>query len=285
MHNEYFYTTKNIPKDIKIALMSDIHYHYPNYNLKILISLIKQLKSNIPDYICITGDILDTTACKNIQELINFLNEITRIAPTIVVLGNHDEKSKKNNKWQKVRNEELITSFKHIKNLHFLDDKTFTDKNNNITFYGFNFSFKHYEIDNETYESFEKEANKLNGTLPSNTYNVTLFHSPINIYNFIKNNPKHNLNKTDLILSGHMHNGCLPYFITRFLNKTFKTTRTLISPLRTFFPKNAQGKIPKIKDGYVHQGIIKFSKTSKPFNKLDYLYQKKVQFINIKKSS
>ncbi len=59
MYNEDFYTNKDI-KDIKIALLSDIHYS-PNYNLKIFEKLTTQIKNNIPNYICILGDILDNS--------------------------------------------------------------------------------------------------------------------------------------------------------------------------------------------------------------------------------
>ena len=71
MHNELFKTNKNI-NDIKIALLSDIHYH-PEFNTKIFNSLLKQIKKNKPNYICIAGDILDNTNIKKIDTLIIFL--------------------------------------------------------------------------------------------------------------------------------------------------------------------------------------------------------------------
>ena len=85
-------------------------------------------------------------------------------------------------------------------------------------------------INHTEYKSFEEEVRELNFDMPTEPYNVVLFHSPINIYNFIRNHPRHNLNKANLILSGHMHNGCLPSWIARFINKTFKSSRGLISP-------------------------------------------------------
>jgi len=42
MYNDYFYTNKDI-NDIKIALISDIHFA-PKYNLKILDNLYNQIQ-------------------------------------------------------------------------------------------------------------------------------------------------------------------------------------------------------------------------------------------------
>ena len=90
MHNETFYTNKDI-NDIKIGLISDIHY-YPDYNTKIFTRITNQLKMNKPNYLCIAGDILDTTKYLELDKLFNWLNELSKICPIIAVLGNHDEK-------------------------------------------------------------------------------------------------------------------------------------------------------------------------------------------------
>ena len=93
-------------------------------------------------------------------------------------------------------------------------------------------------------------------------------------------------NKCDLILSGHMHNGCLPYWFSKFINKTFKTSRSIISPLRTILPKYSQGKIYNdIKDGFVYEGINKLSKCTKNFHKFDFIYSKNIQLLTIKKNT
>lgn len=278
MHNETFYTKKEIP-EIKIALLSDIHY-YEGYNNKIFERLLSQIKRNNPNYITIAGDILDSSHITNFDSLKNFLINLANIAPTLVVIGNHDEKAGYMHNWTYNKNNSLLELLKSINNLYFLNDsiKHF----DNITFYGFNFSFEYYEKDNETYESFCKEIKKLNSDLPNNTYNITLFHSPINIYNFLRENKKHFLNKSDLILSGHMHNGCLPFILSYPINKLFKTSRGLLSPTRKFFPKYAHGRISE-RDGYVFEGICKLSHSTKALHKFDIFFQKKVEFITIKK--
>lgn len=280
MYNETFNTSKNI-SDIKIALLSDIHY-YPKYNTKILDRLLKQIKTNKPDYLCIAGDILDFTNVTDYSKLINWLKKITSICPILMVLGNHDEKDGHIKKWAHKKNNEFIQTIKSINNLYLLDNETKTF--NNISFYGFQLSYKHYEIDNEKYSSFCNEVKNLNPKFTKDKYNIILFHSPINIYNYIKNNPQHPFNECDLILSGHMHNGCLPYIISHPINKIFKTSRSIISPLRKLFPDFSHGRVyNKIKDGYIYEGVNKLSKSTKLLHKLDFIYSKNVQFITIKK--
>ena len=281
MHNELFYTNKKIDK-IKIAIISDIHY-YQEYKDKIFCRIVKQMEKNKPDYIAVVGDILDSSNIKNIDRLINFFKELSEIAPIVFVKGNHDEKTGHMNNWYFQENQLLIKELKALKNVHYLNDSIWQD--NNIVFYGFNLSYKHYECENESYESFCDEVDKLNCNLTNDTYNITLLHSPINIYKFIKENPKHNLAKSDLILSGHMHNGCLPFIISHPLNKLFKTSRGLISPDRTLFPKYAQGKIYEEQEGYVYEGISKLSHSTKFFHKFDWLFMKNVEFITIETKS
>lgn len=280
MNKEIFYTKKNI-NDISIAILSDIHY-YTEYNVKIFNNLIKQLNTNKPNYITIVGDILDSSNITNMNSLKEFLNKIVKIAPTIVVLGNHDEKTGYMHHWSYKKNQELISLLNSIDNLYLLDDsnKTF----NNINFYGFNLSYKYYEENKETYDSFCQEISNLNCNILPELYNITLIHTPINIYKYIKNNPNHQLNNSDLILSGHMHNGCLPFILSYPLNKLFHTTRGILSPIRKFFPKYSHGRVYE-RDGYIYQGITKLSHSTKLLHKLDFLFKKKIEFIHIKKRS
>ena len=278
MHKEIFTTKKNI-KDTTIALISDIHYHN-TFNSKLFDKITKQIKNAHPDYIAIAGDILDTTTTTDMTVLEEFLKNIAAITTTIVILGNHDEKQGEMKNWSYKKNQKLISILNNIENIHLLTDTTYQE--DNITFYGFNPSFKYYEEDKETYESFCNEIKDLNCNIPKDTYNVTLIHTPINIYKFLSNNKEHNLNNSDLILSGHMHNGCLPLWMSNIINKAFKTSRSIISPTRKIFPKYAQGRIYE-RDGYIYEGLFKFSKSTKFFHIFDKFYHKQITIIKIKK--
>jgi predicted MPP superfamily phosphohydrolase len=254
MHKEVFYTKKNI-KDCKIAIFSDLHY-YPGYPKKILDKIIKQIKDSKVDYIAILGDILDSSNYTELSPLKDFLTSIANIAPTMVILGNHERKAGYRHNWYNEENEALLKILKSTKNLYLLDDSNY--QHNNINFYGFSLSFEYYDQD-EPYEIFVEEAKNLKDNLEDKNYNITLIHSPINIYKYLEEYPEYNLNKTDLILSGHMHNGCLPFWFSNTINKIFHTSRSIISPSGKLFPKYSQGRIYK-RDGYVYQGISKLSK-------------------------
>ena len=278
MKTELFKTKKNI-KETKLAIISDIHY-YVGYNQKIFDSIIKQLLRNKPTYITIVGDILDSSDTSNLTQLKEFITKLSNIAKTFIVLGNHDEKKGQMNHWSFEPNKELVKLIDEIENTYLLRDSSFTE--NNITFYGLDFSYKYYEKDYETYESFCDEMKSKKCNIPKNTYNITLIHTPVNIYNFLRLNKKHPLNNSDLILSGHMHNGCLPYWFTNILNKVFHSSRSIISPARKIFPKYAQGRIYE-RDGYVYEGITKLSHSTKSLHFFNKFYHKKVKFITIKK--
>ena len=276
MRREIFYTTKKI-KDFRMAIISDIHYT-TDINHKILDNIIKEINKNNPDYILILGDIIDSSDLKELDGLRDFLEELASIKPTIAITGNHDEKSGYRHHWHYEKNNELIKLLKSIDNFYYLNDSSVTI--NNIKFYGFNLPYNYYDKD-EPYELFEENIKDLKPDLNNKNYNVTLIHSPINIYPFLNKNKDHNLQESDLILSGHMHNGCIPYWFTHIINKVFHTTRSLISPSGELFIKYSQGRVYE-RDGYIFDGINKLSKATRSFHKFNFIYSKRVTFIDIK---
>ena len=279
MGKEVYFTKKEINETI-IAIIADIHYS-PHYNQKILNSIIKQIDTTKPDYLIVAGDILDKSNY-DYKELLNFFEKVSKITTIIAILGNHDTYIKgKDGKSIEGVNEDFVNSFKSIKNTYLLRDEKIIF--NNICFYGFDLSFYHYIKDKESYPSFCKEIEKLNTTLDPNNYNITLIHSPVNIYEYIKQNPTCNLAKSDLVISGHTHNGVLPYWFTNILNKAFKTNRSLASPYQFLFPKYAQGRVFKPVDGYIYEGLKKLSYSSGILSHFDFIFHKRIKIITIKK--
>ena len=139
MHNEIFKTQKDI-KETKLVLFSDLHY-YQGYNQKILNRLLNQTKEANPNYICIAGDVLDYSSVSDFNVLFTWLENLSNIAPVLVVLGNHDEKngnmghwkSKKNKEYIKLYNDEEIKYIskeeKEVKNTEiFANNKIFAKK-------------------------------------------------------------------------------------------------------------------------------------------------------------
>lgn len=269
-----FYKINDIGK--RICLISDIHYS-SNYDLKIFEEIISNIKENKPDYICISGDLVDDVAVlyESPDALTNFIKKLSKISPTIITKGNHDETNFLNYKHTYLTNEEYFLNLNTIENVYYLDNKTLV--RDNITFTSFNLSYGYYNTYHESYDVFKKEMDKKIKKINPLKYNILLCHTPINIF---KN---HNdiVNKFDLILSGHMHNGLVFDFLDR------KGNRGFFGPFESFFPKNARGKITKKieekdKNLIISGGVIKFANNNpKFFHKLNKLYPISIDYIDI----
>ena len=269
-----FYKINNIGK--RICLISDIHYSI-NYDLSIFDEIINNIKENKPDYICVSGDIVDdvTVLYESPDKLTEFIKKLSLIAPTIITKGNHDETKFIKHGHSYLTNEEYFMNLNTIENVYYLDNKTLV--RDDITFTSFNLSYGYYNNYNESYEVFKKEMNKKIKKFNPLKYNILLCHTPIHIF---KSN-EDIVNRFDLILSGHMHNG----LVFDFLDK--KGSFGFVGPFRTFFPKNARGKITKTIDNkernlVVSGGIIKFAYNSpKFFHKLNKLYPISIDYIDV----
>lgn len=269
-HKIYEITNKkNI--NINIVHISDIHYtyKYKNKRLEIIKEKILTIK---PNYICITGDLIDEyniTKEKEFEYFTNWLLELSKIAKVIISVGNHEYVKKENNKY--IKNDD-IKWLKKLKNnnLIVLDNEIYIE--NNITFLGFNPDYKYYKDKGNNPNKAITKINDLLNNEKSN-YNILLLHTPLLItrnenYKNIKQ-----LDKIDLILCGHTHGGMMPSF--------FPGNFGIISPERKLFPKKVRGKI-KIKKTtmIISSGIIKLSRKSK-ITFLNDIYSSNINLINI----
>lgn len=216
--------SENINK--KIILISDIHYSHKFKKEKIDI-LIQKIKNIQPDFICITGDIIDNIKIieeeKLKNEILHFLTMLSQIAKVIVSIGNHDQfeliKSGFRCKYRFNDNKKWFEEVKKIDNLHLLDNSIF--EIDNICFIGFTPSFNYYE--NEVVLNNNIIINELNSNLPQiddKKFNILLTHSPINILNenTYKETP---IKKMNLILAGHTHNGMVPPIIDELIPNNY----------------------------------------------------------------
>ena len=246
---EFILESNKIKKDTCIILLNDLHISkrtkIQKYN--ILLDKIKDIK---PDFIVFAGDIIDNAKYYD-QRLITFLKNLSTLTNKVLInIGNHEESTIVKGKSIKYINESFYNELNSIDNVMLLEEYQ-----NNI--YNINFlsltldSIEHYKIKKENKNHFIKSANEsLPKNIKNSTYNILLCHTPINIMNqntYSKINISSNL---DLVLSGHMHNGCVPYFIEKpysFILKIFKdkyhNNRGFISPGRSFFPKLSRNKV------------------------------------------
>lgn len=270
----------NTKKDLTIIHISDIHFN-TDTSLSKLNKLTTEIKKNNPDYIMISGDLIDEPKIiKNkykIKELLQFLSNLSEITKIFISLGNHDIFSPEDLKFFNKLNE--------LKNIYILDNDCYKDEFIYIS--GLTLPNNYYynithEESSEVLVKHLTNNRKLIGKLPRELPKVILIHSPIKLTN------KEVLNKLkeyDLILSGHTHNGMVP----GILKSLFPKNKGLIAPNKTLFPEIAKGKIEVNQDNkkitiIINGAITKLSsKSSKILSKLNIVYPMNINKIIITK--
>lgn len=253
----------------KLIHISDIHF-YKNYPMKKLSNIVNLIKDEKPDFVCITGDILDKPDIPKLEEIskyIEFYKTISSLAKIIVILGNHDLSSNPIKEYNR-----FLDTLKDIKNLYLLrnEKQDFDD----ITFLSYESEKHYYRKEEQKLNQIEEDLIKKLPKPSLGQYNVVLTHSPITI---IKLKDRLYLKDYDLFLCGHTHDGLLPLFLSKNTNIHYG----IISPTKTMFPREVRGIYngsPKI---IINGGIVKFSKTSYLFQKFDFLYPSSANVIEI----
>ena len=197
-------TEKNIKENIQIVHISDFH----NTHIKKLRSdIIQHLRETKPDYIMITGDLIDSRRT-DIDSAIAFVNEITEIAPVYYVTGNHEMRSR--------RHHEIMERFASTK-MHIL-------RNESVKIHGINLiglDDLYLVPRNQRAAVFREEYQKLKD---KDSFNMVMLHRPELFKAYCDNG-------ADLVLSGHAHGG---QFIIPGIGG-------ILSPDQGLFPKYTQG--------------------------------------------
>ena len=284
----YEILNNKIKNSISICLLSDIHFGEA-VKKKNLDMIIKDIRDNNPDYICISGDYID---CINVLEneklfkdSIDYLDKLAKITKVIYTFGNHDVTKlygkKKHfysfpDKW--------VDEVKKIPNLVFLYNDIYIDKN--IRFIGYVADERYYYNEHKNQDILIDDYQNKIPVIDNTLFNVLLFHSPIQIFRDNIFSSILELKKIDLILSGHMHNGLVPNLV----DKLWKSNRGFISPLKTFFPNYSRGiQTKKINNTsislIVSGGVTKIhSLVPKIFRLINIMYKPEINYITIKAS-
>lgn len=226
--NKTYNLGSNLNKSI--VLISDLHY-YDEKQLKHFNNILNNIKKLKPDYICITGDIIDTAKIPNFKGIEKWLEKLATITKVIMVLGNHEYYINRPKDIYGL-NDDYINKIKNIENLYLLDNNNLIL--DNINFIGLSLPIEHYMFEKESEEDFKKYMQNIKSK--EEYYNILLCHSPINI---VKDNIIKDID-VDLILCGHTHGGVVPWFLRGIFG-----TNGIISPSKSLFPKKCYGRIKK----------------------------------------
>ncbi len=272
--NYYKIYNNKVKEDIKIASISDLHISRLILQNKTKY-LSYKLEREQPNYIFFLGDIIDSPKeLKNEEkekQTRTLIESASLIAPTIMILGNHDFVS--NNKRLSTYAKRYWKELTYINNFYLLNNSYYKD--NNIFIMGYK-QTKNYYLNEKRkedtillYNQLVKKE-ELYKNLPTAKPKIGLFHSPE-----YTNNEKiiELLKDYDLLISGHYHGGCFPFG----LGNIIRGNKGIISPKKTLFPntpargiKNLNGNTNLI----VNSGITTIQdsapKYMHPFNNLFY---------------
>lgn len=272
----------SVKQNFKVASISDLHFsrYVKDKKLK---SLFFALKKITPDYILIVGDLIDSIETIEKKEegerLKDFLSQIASLAPVLIAKGNHDFTSKSKKKLPSnlliERSNKYFKEISDLVNIYVLDNEVYEDSR--VYIIGITETLDYYRHKNRSIFIKEKESKeelirilkeqkeKLH-SLPKDKVCLAMLHSPI----YLKEEKiQEELEEFDYILSGHMHNGCIP----PILNEIWPSSYGFIAPNKTLFPNNARNTLKRKEDKLVVNGaLVTFQESAKWFQCFNFLF-------------
>ena len=212
---------ENLGGDIKVAHISDLHKRSFGHNNS---RICRKIEREAPDIILITGDLVSRDS-KNFDIASKTLEQLCRIAPVYMILGNHEKSIHRDN----------ISAFKEVirKSGAILlknDCVNLNIKGRKIKLYGLSEKYSTYkknngyrDLDKLTAEDLEKNMGKCPDKKVGNEQIWLMAHNPLFGEEYAEWG-------ADYTFSGHVHGG-----VVRILGKG------ILSPERKFFPKYSKG--------------------------------------------
>ena len=268
-------------KDISVLCISDLHIN--ETNIKKIYKTIDEVNRINPKYLFILGDIInnrDIFKAKKISKtIIDIFNKIDKNIQVYYVYGNHEYYGNKyNDEFDKTFNE-----MNKLSNIHFLSNDVI--ENDDIYICGISLSEEYYGLEIEGIENpsiLNDELIKIKKKMKDDKKKpkVLLLHSPICL---IKDENHELIKDFDTVITGHMHNGGVPYI----LDDISKSSWGFISPYGKLGGKVARniyeniiinGPISVVKDAKhiinlffpIHMSIINYKIGEKDLKRKEY---------------
>lgn len=240
--------TDKIDRDRRILSLSDFHLTEDKG-----FEHLKEIKSKTDmtkiSHIVMPGDIInDVNELKDNKfrnKVLQALSDFADDKHVFLSAGNHDQMTLNNKEWQRGDYSLLQETIEELPKFHLLENgETITA--NDITYSAFSPDYSYYEDEDKERKDLEAESDyeeafmkNYNANLfDNNTFNILLTHEPQSIIKLSTKKGSCIQDNTDLVLSGHMHDGMLPHFFKRFCGNI-----GIISPQMQLLPKYAHGTV------------------------------------------
>ena len=240
--------TNKITRDRRILSLSDFHLTGDKG-----FEHLKEIKSKTDmtkiSHIVMPGDIVnDVNELKDNKfrdSVLQALSDFAEDKHVFLSAGNHDQMTLNNKKWQRGDYSLLQETIKQLPKFHLLKNSERITVND-ITYSAFSPDYSYYEDEDKERKDLEAESDyeeafmkNYNANLfDNNTFNILLTHEPQSIIKLSTKKGSCIQDNTDLVLSGHMHDGMLPHFFKRFCGNI-----GIISPQMQLLPKYAHGTV------------------------------------------
>lgn len=292
-YSRYRFYNQSIKHALKFFLISDIHFS-DKVKSATLRAITKQASQKQPDYIIIAGDVVDSLDCiqnpSNLKRLTSWLEQLGKVAPVLIGLGNHDfyrknpeHKSIFSSKrhWFSEINAKYIDTINSIDNVQLLNNEAYED--DKVYIFGFTQAPEYFQFNRDEKHSssivhpgdedldvmlsdLDSLDQKLISNLPKHKAKIAIIHSPVFL---IDSQIAAKLYEFDYFISGHMHNGVVPPIINDF----WRSDRGLVAPGKKLFPRNARTKITSPYDKIITLGAVStIQDSAKPITFLNSLY-------------
>ena len=286
IYNEEFTKETNlIKKDETIVSLSDIHIN-TGCSYKLLDKAIESVEMEKPNYITISGDVMNRAShyliIENRKKLMYLLKRLSNIAQVFLSLGNHDLSDSKTITSDEIK--DLLRYLEHVYNFILLDNKSF--QTDNINFIGFSQRLDGYREYNRKHwnDWFIEDLVKSDLKAIKDKFNCLLLHSPMPL--LINNKELLNeindlIGSIDLIICGHLHDGIIPKSIQKFnpnSNKGLQPIiyRPVVKECRGAYQNNDTTLV-------INRGLRKWVLDNPLFNAVDSISAKDIMTIKLKK--